>query len=57
MHTLIYEPLDKLWTVGYYKPDGKWYAIEDYTAQTAAEAHVNYLNGGNKQVDVCLIPE
>lgn len=34
-----------LWTVGFYKPDGKWYSETDYTSPKAAADRVSYLNG------------
>lgn len=35
-----------LWTVGFYKPDGKWEPVSDHNSQEEAEQKVNYLNGG-----------
>lgn len=35
-----------LWTVGFYKPDGKWVAESDHNSEAAAAARVHYLNGG-----------
>jgi len=35
-----------LWTVGFYKPDGKWEAESDHESAEAAAERVAYLNGG-----------
>lgn len=35
-----------LWTVGYYEPNGDWYAIEDFPTRAEAAKLVHYLNGG-----------
>lgn len=47
--TYIYiksEPL--LWTVGFYKPDGKFEPESDYKNADAAAKRVHYLNGGQE---------
>ena len=36
----------RLWTVGYYEPSGKWYAMTDHDNEAKASEHVHYLNGG-----------
>ena len=35
-----------LWTVGFYKPNGKWVAESDHNTEQAAAERVHYLNGG-----------
>ncbi len=35
-----------LWTVGFYKPDGKFEPDSDHASRENAAARVNYLNGG-----------
>ena len=37
-----------LWTVGFYKPDGSWYAESDWDTAGEAAARVHYLNGGKR---------
>lgn len=37
---------ENLWTVGFYKPDGKWEPESDHSSEEEAAARVNYLNGG-----------
>lgn len=37
----------KLWTVGFYKPDGEWIPEGDYNAPGKAAARIHYLNGGS----------
>lgn len=34
-----------LWTVGFFKPDGKWEPESDHDTKEAAAARVAYLNG------------
>jgi hypothetical protein len=36
----------KLWTVGFYAPDGKFQPESDYASPTEAAQRVRYLNGG-----------
>jgi hypothetical protein len=46
MSTYVYirsEP--GLWTVGFYKPDGKWEAESDHSSSEAAAERVHWLNG------------
>lgn len=35
-----------LYTVGFYKPDGRWEAESDHNSTDAAAQRVAYLNGG-----------
>ena len=35
-----------LWTVGFYRPDGKWEPESDHPSSDAAAARVAFLNGG-----------
>src|SRR5271166_1589347 len=37
-----------LYTVGFYRPDGRWEAESDWTRSEDAAAQVHYLNGGQK---------
>jgi hypothetical protein len=34
-----------LWTVGFYRPDGKWEAESDHDTSESAAERVHYLNG------------
>lgn len=36
----------KLWTVGFYDPNGTWHADTDWDDKEDAAKRVNYLNGG-----------
>ena len=36
----------RLWTAGFYDPDGKWVAESDHGAAEDAAERVHYLNGG-----------
>lgn len=36
----------QLWTVGFYKPDGKWESESDHSSDQEAADRVHYLNGG-----------
>ncbi len=38
----------KLWTVGFYKPDGTWEAESDHDNPVDAANRVHYLNGGKE---------
>jgi len=40
---------ESLFTVGFYKPDGKWNSICDYWNEEEAADRCHYLNGGNKK--------
>jgi len=40
------DPGELLYTVGFYKPDGSWEAVEDFVTQGEAMMMVSYLNGG-----------
>ena len=35
-----------LWTVGFYRPDGKWEPESDHSSPDAAGQRVHFLNGG-----------
>ncbi len=36
-----------LWTVGFYRPDGRFEPESDHESHTAAANHVHFLNGGS----------
>jgi hypothetical protein len=36
----------RLWTVGFYSPDGSWNPESDWSTSKEAAARVHYLNGG-----------
>jgi hypothetical protein len=36
----------RLFTVGFYDPEGTWYPEKDFATADEAAARVNYLNGG-----------
>ena len=38
----------QLWTVGFYKPDGKWEPESDHDNREEAAKRVAWLNGGEK---------
>lgn len=37
----------QLWTVGFYRPDGKWESESDHGSPEEAATRVHYLNGGS----------
>lgn len=39
---------EAIWTVGFYKPDGKWEPESDHSTPEAAAERVHYLNGGEE---------
>ena len=46
---------EELWTVGFYKPDGKWEPESDHGTSEEAAARVHYLNGGHPPVNPYLL--
>lgn len=40
-----------LYTVGFYRPNGKWEPESDHDSIAKAAARVHYLNGGQEQED------
>lgn len=38
-----------LFTVGFYRPDGKWMPESDWPTAEQAAARVHYLNGGGNE--------
>ncbi len=36
----------RLWTVGFYEPNGKWQPESDHASTDEAAKRVHYLNGG-----------
>jgi hypothetical protein len=41
-----YFPSDRLYTVGFYDPTGKWQPESDHETSEDAAKRVHYLNGG-----------
>ncbi|RJQ30306.1 hypothetical protein C4565_00545 [Candidatus Parcubacteria bacterium] len=37
----------KIWTVGFYDPEGKWQPDSDHTEREEAAKRVHWLNGGS----------
>jgi hypothetical protein len=37
----------RLYTVGFYSPDGRWHPDSDHAKQELAAERCHYLNGGN----------
>ena len=46
-----------LYTVGFYKPDGKWVPESDHEKEEKAAARVHHLNGGREAVVKVFCPE
>ena len=42
----------QLFTVGFYKPDGRWEPDSDFERREEAARRVHYLNGGRVDTDV-----
>ncbi len=38
----------RLWTVGFYSSDGRWFSESDWDNSEDAAKRVHYLNGGNE---------
>lgn len=48
MSYVYIHPGPKLWTVGFYKPNGVWRPESDHSSAEDAAARVHYLNGGEE---------
>lgn len=48
MSYVIRSAHEPIWTVGFYKPDGKWEA-ENHNDSESAARRVNFLNGGSEK--------
>ena len=49
MISYVYQSFEPgLWTVGFYRPDGKFEPESDHESREAAAERVHYLNGGAK---------
>ena len=48
MWVYVYSAADRLYTVGFYKPDGEWMPDSDHKEQEKAAQRVAFLNGGGK---------
>ncbi len=47
MYIYIYCNYAKVYTVGFYSPDGKWNPESDWFTSEDAAKRVHYLNGGS----------
>jgi hypothetical protein len=47
MNWLYRKTEPRLWTVGFYTPDGGWEPESDHDSSDAAAERVHYLNGGS----------
>ena len=43
------EPTHRLYTVGFYAPDGTWHGDSDHSTREEAAKRVAYLNGGKEE--------
>ena len=48
MYVHKYVARDRLWTVGYFDPQGQWHALFDCDSSDAAIELIHYLNGGER---------
>lgn len=48
LYVTRYAKEDRLWTVGYYGPDGKWNAESDHETEDGAAERIHYLMGGSR---------
>ena len=46
MWVYLYSAADRLYVVGFYKPDGEWVPESDHATDDSAAARVAWLNGG-----------
>jgi hypothetical protein len=42
-------PGERLWTVGFYDPSGRWHPESDHDSEQSAAERVHYLNGGREE--------
>lgn len=49
MYVYLESELHKLFTVGFYRPDGTWEPESDHETSEEAAARVHYLNGGDRE--------
>ncbi len=49
MYVYIDSEIHRLWTVGFYSPDGKWHPESDHESKESAAKRVHYLNGGKEE--------
>ena len=49
MYVYLESEHSQLWTVGFYKPDGKWEPESDHNSADSAAKRVAYLNGAREQ--------
>lgn len=47
MYVYIYSKENRVYTVGFYDPAGKWHPEHDCNTADEAAQRVHYLNGGN----------
>ena len=51
MYVYIMSEPNTLWTVGFYRPDGKWEAETDWPDPEQAAKRVAWLNGANVSLE------
>lgn len=47
----IFQKEDRLWTVGFYEPDGRWHPVSDHDTEDEASNRVARLNGAAPALD------
>ncbi len=52
MYVYVKAKVDRLWTVGFYDPKGRWRPESDYSTAREAADRVHWLNGGRQSEDL-----
>lgn len=47
MYVSVFTPEDRMWSVGFYDPQGKFRSMRDFDSDQEAAAFINYLCGGD----------
>jgi hypothetical protein len=47
MWVYLLSPIERLFTVGFYDPTGRWHPDSDWGTREEAADRVRWLNGGN----------
>lgn len=51
MYVYLYSRDDRLYTVGFYDPQGKWHPDSDHSEKEMAAQRVAWLNGSSDKFD------
>ena len=49
MYVYLRNKYERIYTVGFYDPDGEWHPESDHESAEEAAKRVHYLNGGKEE--------